>query len=233
MLVTKIVVVHPMSPSQSNEAKMNDNDIVSRVLGGDTDAFEHLVRKYNERLFRIGMGYLKNPEATEDAMQQAYLQAYRNLATFGQRATFATWITRIMINECLMVLRKRASTELAEAVAVAEIADRQVQPATAESMIIAEEMRTTLEKAVLQLPDSYRTVFIMREVEQMSTEETAAYLHISAENVKVRLHRAKEHIRTHLLQMAEGVELFGYHLHRCDVFTARVMEAVRNLSTSL
>lgn len=219
--------------SQHHNALMSDNDTINLVLNGEINAFEDLVRKYNQRLFRIGMSYLKDVAMAEDAMQQAYIRVYEHLARFEQRSSFATWITRIMINECLMMLRRQRNGAEHEALAAAGAGERRVQLATAESLIIEEEMRTTLEKAVLQLPEIYRTVYVMREVEHMSTDETATCLNISAENVKVRLFRAKESIRANLMKTAEGVELFGYHLGRCDVFTLRVLESIKALSKNL
>lgn len=216
-----------------NSKEPTDETIIKQVTSGDTDAFEHLVRRYNERLYRVGMSYLKETALTEDTMQQAYLKAFLNLPDFEGRSSFPTWITRIMINECLMTLRAEKTKALrSEPLTVVREAAHS-QTTTAETLIIEEEMRTTLEKAILQLPDKYRTIYMLREVEQLSTEEAAHCLNISAENVKVRLHRSKEAIKEYLLQTAEGMELFGYHLSRCDLFTHRVMQGIRMAAKNL
>ncbi len=206
-------------------ASIPDSTAIAEVIRGNREMFEVIVRRYNTQLYRVGMAYLRDHAQTEDAMQNAYLKAFLNLNRFAHGAAFSTWLTRIMINECLMMLRrkKRAATEtldLDDASADHPVAAPVPDP------INAKEMKALLEQSISALPRSHRTVYLLREVQQLSTADTAACLGISAENVKVTLHRARERLKAELLKSSAGVELFGYPAAYCDPMTARVLRAV-------
>ncbi len=214
------------TPAQNQPVAASDGEAIREVIRGNREMFEVLVRRYNQLLFRVGMGYLKKPELVEDAMQNAYLKAFIHLNRFQGGAAFPTWITRIMINECLMQLRRRQSVreEAWEQEALASVAD--AVPPQGEIDLSLKEMKALLEQAIGALPQKYRTVYILREVQQMTTAETAASLGVSEDNVKVSLHRAREMLKTRLLASAAGIELFSYEAPRCNPMTARVMAAV-------
>ena len=203
-----------------------DREAIGEVIRGNREMFEVLVRRYNQLLFRVGISYLKKPELVEDAMQNAYLKAFTHLNRYQGGAAFPTWLTRIMINECLMLLRRRrtAREETWEHDALASVAE--TTPPRAEADLSLKEMKALLEQAIGALPPKYRTVYVLREVQQLTTAETAASLGVSAESVKVSLHRAREMLRTRLLASAAGIELFAYEAPRCNRMTARVMAAV-------
>lgn len=205
----------------------SDVQIVNEVVLGNREMFEVLVRRYNTRLYRIGLSYLRRHDQVEDAMQNTYLKAYLKLGGFNQQAAFSTWLTRIMINECLMTLRRQRETTV---VFDEETATRTTSKSQAASALTLTEMKNLLEKAISELPQNLRTVYVMREVEQLTTEETAISLGATIGSVKVSLHRARERLKTTLLNQAAGLELFPYHAEYCDPMTERVMHAILRIS---
>jgi RNA polymerase sigma-70 factor (ECF subfamily) len=214
----------PQPAANSVSPEICDLDAVAEVAGGNREMFEVIVRRHNPRLFRVGMAYLGSHAQAEDAMQNAYLKAFLNLGSFQRGAAFGTWLTRIMINECLMALRRRRLVSAAaDKVPAAEL-DTET-PGAADTMTL-KEMKALLEKAIAALPQNYRVVYMLREVQQLSTAETAACLGLSVDTVKVRLLRARDRLKTELLKSAAGAELFPYPARHCDPLTARVMETV-------
>lgn len=206
---------------------VSDGEAVAEVVRGNREMFEVIVRRYNPQLYRVGMAYLRNHAQAEDAMQNAYLKAFLNLRRFRGQALFGTWLTRIMINECLMFLRrqKRAAMEVLDDEATARV-ESVAFASPAVDYVHAQEMKALLEQAILTLPRTHRAVYLLREVQHLTTAETARCLGLSRENVKVCLHRAREGLKAQLLKTAAGVELFDYTARWCDPLTARVMQAV-------
>ncbi len=214
-------------PEPLPRREVTDVQAVDEVVQGNREMFEVIVRRYNTRLFRVGMAYLRNHAQTEDAMQNAYLKAFLNIRSFKGNAAFATWLTRIMINECLMIIRSRRRAVMEN------IDDEQFKHepamlafAAAGELLRADEIREVLERAVQTLPRQQRTVYLLRAVQRLSTSETATCLGISRENVKVILHRARGALKERLLQSAAAVEIFRYPAPYCDPMTARVMHRV-------
>jgi RNA polymerase sigma-70 factor, ECF subfamily len=205
---------------------MTDVDAVTGILNGHREMFEVIVRRYNTQLYRVGMAYLRDHGQAEDAMQNAYLKAFLNLERFRGNAAFATWLTRIMINECLMMLRarKRFVMETIDEDGGRTAHESFATPAT--DSLHQHDLKTVLEDAIQTLPRPHRAVYLLREVQQLSTAETAACLEISPENVKVTLHRAREGLKTQLMKSAAGLELFDYPAAYCDPMTAKVMEKI-------
>ncbi|MBI2496868.1 MAG: sigma-70 family RNA polymerase sigma factor [Opitutae bacterium] len=191
---------------------------------GNREMFEVLVRRYNRQLFRIGLSYLRQHEQTEDAMQNTYLKAFVHLGSFQRTASFSTWLTRIMINECLMTLRRRRSAREEALLEDARIQDTAAPQGAARLNL--KEMKILLENAISALPRNLRTVYVLREVQHLTTEEAAACLGVSPGSIKVTLHRARERLKSTLLASAAGLELFPYHAEFCDPLTARVMGAI-------
>lgn len=215
---------------------LTDEEVAARVLAGETGLFEVLMRRYNRRLFRVARAIVRDDAEAEDVMQETYVRAFAALGQFAGRAPWATWLTRIAVNESLARVRRRGRFVGREAVDVMEdemesddvrgaSGGRSIGPEEATS---ARELSGFLERAVDELPDSYRMAFMLREVEELSTAETAACLDISEELVKVRLHRARTELRR-LLDAQLGAatrEVFGFHLSRCDRVVAAVMARV-------
>lgn len=211
---------------------MKDEVIISSILDGKKDDYELLIRRYNERLYRIGISILKNEEEVEDAMQEVYIKAYQQLKTFKMRSQFSTWLSRIMINESLAKLkRKKNHVEYSEVESESQfeksrqaLASNSVTP---EKQMLQKELKHILENAIQQLPQKYQTVFVMREIEGMDIRETAECLRISTENVKVRLHRAKEILKNKLKFFSQEPELFSFQDTRCDRIVHTVLHDTR------
>jgi RNA polymerase sigma-70 factor (ECF subfamily) len=209
-----------------------DADVVQRVLAGDIAAFELLMRRHNQRVYRAIRAILRDDSETEDVMQETYVRAYEHLAQFEGRAQFSTWITRIAVNEAIKrAAARRKLDPLDEGFAAGE---EQVMPAfqhstaTPETNASQNELKSILEQAVLALPDGYRAVVMLRDIEDMSTADAAEVLSLTEANVKVRLHRAHAMLRDELLNMTRTAspQAFGFHATRCDRVVAAVMERI-------
>lgn len=202
--------------------------VIRSIRNGDTAAYEQIMRRYNQQLYRIGVSWLGSDDAIEDVMQNTYLKAWYHLDQFKADAAFSTWLIRIMINECKQVIRRR---EKEKAVYQAWMQDRDaVYDQDIQKSLMQKEMKEMMQQAILHLPLKYRTVFMCREVEHLSTDDTASCLDISSQNVKVRLLRAKAMIRKELLQSVAGQELFTFYLTRCDRVVEKVMERLNKES---
>jgi RNA polymerase sigma-70 factor (ECF subfamily) len=200
---------------------LTDEEVVRRVLGGETGLFEVIVRRYNQRLFRASRAILRDDDAAEDVMQEAYLRAFAKLDQFAGEAKFSTWLTKIAVYEALGRLRRaKSQQELSEAMHNSENPERDAY---------GRELRSAIEKAVDELPPLYRSVFVLRELEEMSVAETAECLRITPESVKTRLHRARALLRSHL-EPATRPAAFSYLGARCDRLTRAVMEKVRRVA---
>jgi len=209
------------------ESALSDEEVVRRVRAGETALFEILVRRYNQRLFRVARAILKDEAEAEDVMQQAYVNAFTHLHQFEGRARFGTWLTRIAVYEALGRLRRRGRFEEVDSMAeshektMERLASRDRSP---EDEALCRELRGILESAFDALPEIYRSVFLLREVEAVSTTETAESLGITEDTVKTRLHRARALLRHELFERAglTAAELFPLHLSRCDRVLAGV-----------
>jgi RNA polymerase sigma-70 factor (ECF subfamily) len=174
---------------------------------------------------------MRDDAEAEDVMQDAYVRAYDHLSQFAGRAQFSTWLTRIAIHEALARVRRRKRVEQFGTIESNDGFTEVNVPATSpnpEEQASAAELGKALENAILAIPDQYRLVLMMRDVEQLSTSETAAALELSDENVKVRLHRARAMVRKNLFALAgaEAPSAFGFMGERCDRVVARVMERI-------
>jgi RNA polymerase sigma-70 factor (ECF subfamily) len=215
-------------PGSSSKPGPTDLEAVNEVVRGNREMFEVIVRRYNAQLYRAGMAYLRDHARTEDAMQNAYLKAFRNLHRFRGNAAFGTWLTRIIINECLMMLRREKRFTMETIDGGEAHGNDEPLAAPASEPLHQQEMKAVLEQAIQALPRRHRAVYLLREVQQLSTAETARCLGLSTDNVKVSLHRAREGLKAQVLKTAAGVELFAYPARYCDPLTTRVMRLVLN-----
>lgn len=220
------------APVKPRPPDITDLDAVNAVIAGDREMFEVIVRRYNTQLYRVGMAYLRNHAQTEDAMQNAYLKAFLHLDRFRGKSAFATWLTRILINECLMILRTRKRFTMENIDEAGIEAKREPFVISPLDPLHEQDIKAVLEKAIQALPRTHRAVYLLREVQRLSTAETAQCLGLSRANVKVSLHRAREGLKAELMRSAAGVELFDYPACFCDPMTARVMDAIRNAPTT-
>ena len=189
--------------------------------------------RYNQRLYRVARAILRDDAEAEDVMQDAYVRAYQHLHQFERRAPFSAWLTRIAVHEALARLRSRnrfhqLDTTGTEGGPVMNLADPALNPELATSH---SELRPLLERAVIDLPEQYRTVVMLRDVEELSTSETADVLSLSEQNVKVRLHRGHAMLRKWLLQHvgAKAKEAFPFMGVRCDRVVHAVLQRIAAL----
>ena len=213
--------VQPLPPP-TPEPGTPDEALVERVLEGDVRLFELLMRRNNERLYRAIRSLVADEDEVEELMQQAYLLAYTRLGQFSHGARFSTWLLRIGLNEALQRLRRdrrwpRAAPEVLE--------EEPSMHATPEQGLARAQLNHLLEGLVDELPESHRTVLILREVQQLSTTEVAEALGLSADNVKQRLSRAKAMLRAALEERtgASLAELYPFECPRCDRVVAGVL----------
>ena len=206
-------------------ALLSDEEIVELVLNGEKQLFENLMRKFNARLYRIGMSIINDDSDVEDTMQTAYLNAFLQLASFQKKSSFGTWLTRIFINESLLCVRKK-QTRNRVPMDTNGIAQFHKTPL---NDLMNNELKIILEKSIAGLPEKYRLIFVMREIEEISTNETMAILSLSESNVKVRLNRAKEMLRNDLGSHYKS-QVYNLHLSRCDRIVNYVMTRTNALS---
>jgi RNA polymerase sigma-70 factor (ECF subfamily) len=193
-----------MSDASPHLAEQSESALVTAAKAGDYDAFEQLVNRYENKIYRLGLNITGNPEDAEDVLQEAFLKAFENLPRFREDSRFYTWIVRIAVNQALMKLRKRRTDksvslddpiEEGGEVIPRDFADWKPNP---EQLMGRSETREILERAVQNLPQSFRTVFTLRDVEGLSTEETADVLGLTISAVKARLFRARLRLREEL-----------------------------------
>jgi RNA polymerase sigma-70 factor (ECF subfamily) len=197
-----------------------DLEVVERVKAGDSALYEIIMRRYNQRLYRVARAILRDDAEAEDVMQDTYVQAYQHLDQFAGTAHFSTWLTRIAVHGALRRLRLRGRNEQLDDSQYDEegsmcIAETSPDP---EQRAFIAELGQILEEAVLALPDKYRTVVMLRDVEEMTTSETAAALDLTEQNVKVRLHRGRAMMRDWLFARVggDGKRAFPFMGIRCD-----------------
>ncbi len=207
-----------------------DRQVVDRVLQGDAASFELIMRRHNRRLYRIARGILRNEAEAEDVVQEAYVRAFEKLEDYRGQRPLSAWLAKIAVNEALGRLRRAGTAKTIslddperteEANFMAELTFAGPNP---EQSAAREEFRRFLETAIDALPEAYRVVFILRGVEEMSIDETAACLELEAGTVKTRFHRARKMLQQHLAGMVEVTagETFPFAGERCDRIVAGV-----------
>jgi RNA polymerase sigma-70 factor (ECF subfamily) len=208
-----------------------ESELVARAQNGDTQAFRTIMERHNQRLYRIARTLLRNDTEAEDAVQEAYLRAFSNLSTFRGAASLSTWLTRITLNECLGRKRKQRPTMELDALESIQQSSAQIirfpgmnENSDPERSAAQQQIRKLLESSIDRLPEAFRVVFVMRDVEELSIEETAMSLGIRPQTVKTRLHRARLLLRAALQdQLASSLkEAFPFAGARC----ARITDAV-------
>jgi RNA polymerase sigma-70 factor (ECF subfamily) len=217
-----------------------DPEIVKRVRAGETALFEILMRRHNQRVYRVARAVVKDEAEVEDIMQQAYINAFTHLHQFEDRSQFSTWLTRITLNEAFGRRRKlRLSASVADQRDLndgdGDLMDTLTSPeADPERQAYAQELNRVLEAAVDTLPENYRTVFILRDIEGLSTSETGEGLGLGDEAVKTRLHRARVMIRRTVTARlgATAAGAFQFHAPRCDRVVAGVFAVIASSPSS-
>jgi RNA polymerase sigma-70 factor (ECF subfamily) len=216
-------------PQLTASRAVADLDLVRQCRAGNRPAMEALMRRHNRALFRTARAILRDDAEAEDAVQEAYLQAFRSLATFRGEASFSTWLIRITANQALM--RRRRQVRHAQVFPIDATGEApppaeehtMPQPGPERSAMIG-ELRRVLEARIDALPDLYRTVFMLRAVEEFSVEETAAALDMPEATVRTRFFRARGLLRSALANDIDYAleDVFGFAGARCDRIVARV-----------
>jgi RNA polymerase sigma-70 factor, ECF subfamily len=222
----------------------HDLDLAHRIGARDERAFEAVMRAHNRMLYRLARSILRDDAEAEDAVQEAYLAAYRNIETFRGGAKLSTWLARIVINEAYARLRKRK--DMAAVVPLAAAASDGRGDSRSEEGIMTDdtterpeaaamrsELRSMLERRIDALPEQFRIVFMLREVEELSVEETAEYLDLPPATVRTRAFRARALLREALAHDIDAatVDVFGFAGERCDRIVARVLQALATQPT--
>lgn len=224
-----------MSEAQVVDATaLGDQELIRWVLAGERQFFETLMRRYNQRVFRAARAILRDDAEAEDVAQEAWVRAFQHLRQFEGRASFSTWLTRIAVHESLRRAGRRRKNEEIDAMEeTRKDALPQLSAAgTPEQSASVSEARTLLESSIDALPDSYRKIFVLRDVEEMSTTEAAECLGISEENVKTRLHRARAMLRKELYQRAgaKSSAAFQFMGARCERLVQAVFQRIAQLT---
>jgi RNA polymerase sigma-70 factor, ECF subfamily len=223
-------------PAQARVDPIDDAELVRRVQAGDVAAFELVMRRNNRRLFRVSRSLLRDAAEAEDALQEAYLSAYQAMPRFRAEASLATWLTRLVVNECMTRLRRQLRRHnivpivSAQAVASQEEDSVEEHPSAAsddtpDRALVRAELRSLLERRIDALPEDFRTVFVLRAVEELSVEETAECLGIPAATVRTRHFRARSLLRESIAQDLDLAErdVFEFGGIHCDRVVARVL----------
>lgn len=215
----------------SPNSLLPDGVVIQRVLGGERELFEILMRRYNELLYRTLRSYLSVDADVEDTMQDTYVKAYQKLYQFKQEAMFSTWLIRIGINEALQ--RKRKS-EKYKTVAITPENDvlqfADLSHMKLENRSINKDTKAFLEKVIDMLPQKYKIVFMLKEVEGMGISEISMGLDLTESNVKVRLHRARNMMRDIILDHTDSEDIFEFGNARCDKVVQGAMCTICELS---
>ena len=220
----------PVPAPASNPEHLSDSALVASASVGDTLSFECIMRRHNRLLFRTARSILKNDAETEDALQEAYLRAWRALKTFRADAKLSTWLVRIVINESLGRLR-RTGAQIIPLDGCADMVEPKLEASSddnpdqqPDSLAMRAEVRRLIETRIDLLPDIYRTVFMLRAVEELNVEETSAALGVDPATVRTRFFRARGLLREGLsrdVDMAVG-DAFSFAGERCDRIVANV-----------
>lgn len=217
-------------------ASMDDAALVGAVRNGDREAFRHIMRRSNQRLFRVARGVVNDDAEAEDVVQEAYAHAFEKLPTFRGDAALLTWLTRIVLNEAYGRLRGLRLVVDVEQIEASQMDNASILPFPAKfgdedpaAATARDQARRLIEQAIDHLPEPFRIVFVMREIENCTVEETAASLDLRPETVKTRLHRARRLLRAALHDtLSETLhDAFPFLGARCDRMTDAVMQRLR------
>jgi RNA polymerase sigma-70 factor (ECF subfamily) len=215
-------------------ASQDEIDLVRRIVAGDGSAFEQLMRQYNRRLFRVARAVLKDEAEAQDALQEAYLRAYRSIGQFRNDAALATWLSRLVLNECFGRLRRTARRQNVVPIqhygVDIEADDMSIEtPEAPDTALGRLQVRKLLERKLDELPEAFRLVFTLRAIEELSVEEVAQCLTIPEATVRTRHFRAKELLRESLARDIDVAErdIYEFGGRQCDEVVANVWKRLQ------
>jgi RNA polymerase sigma factor (sigma-70 family) len=225
--------MRPATPTEATRIEdFGDAALVERARQRDGAAFWLIMKRHNQRLYRVAYGILGDDAEAEDVVEEGYVRAFAHLSEFRGEARLSTWLTRIVLNEALVRRQRRHTAEARTTEALRDPANASILTSPSASLVNPEaaialaEIRLLLERAVSHLPTPYRAVFIMRDIEEMSTEETALHLGLNPRTVRTRLHRARRLLRAELQDRYAAVftDTFPFAGARCDRVTQAVLD---------
>lgn len=211
---------------------ITDTELIKRIQNGERELFEILIRRNNPYLYKLGMSYGYRHQDVEDLMQETFIAAYMNLRKFEGRSSFKTWITRIMLNQCYQKAQKlsfkneKANDNINEKTTPMFESN---QSTDTYKSVLNSELSNIIANALISIPFEYRMVFSLRELNGMSTAETAEVMDISETNVKVRLNRAKELLREKVWEKYSPEDIFEFNLIYCNRIADAVMKTINHL----
>lgn len=206
-----------------------ENEIIARIIAGETRLFEDIIRRYNSCLYKTGRSYGFSHADTEDLMQETYLSVFSHLNQFRYQSSFKTWMIRIMLNHCYHKTRKQSYLR---ETAAPSFLDEKSSPmfhyhsVGTDQPVLNGELKHELEEAVSRIPPDYRMVFTLRELSGLTVRETASTLDISEGNVKIKLNRAKKMLRKEIRKKYSLEDIFEFNLIYCDEMVKRVMTRI-------
>lgn len=206
---------------------IHDFDVITQIMSGEKGLYEILMRRNNQKLYRVVRSYVKDENAIKDIMQNTYLKAYEKLYQFNKKSEFSTWLIRIGINEALHELKSKQRKLLihpnTNSNKLFAEASKNMNP---EHNIIQKEAKWILEKVIDQLPEKYKVVYILSEVENMKIKDISNCLDISINNVKVRTHRAKQMLKDNLYELSQKPNVFEFGFEKCDNLVHSVIKNI-------
>ena len=224
-----------MATSAVRQVAPSETELIQLCIARDEQAIRQVTMANNQRLFRAAWSILKDRSEAEDAVQTAYLKAFKGMDTFAGRSSLSTWLTSIVINEALgrvrAARRRRARLDSTSVLVMEEYREKLMRgsaPTSPDAEFAREQLRVLLEKAIAELPDAFRTVFVLREVEALTVEETAEALGLAANTVKTRLHRARRKLQESLAPDVGSAlaGTFPFAGADCAAMTERVIAAL-------
>jgi RNA polymerase sigma-70 factor (ECF subfamily) len=217
--------------SDRSVQQFTDIEIIQQVLAGNTALFEIIIRRYNPYLYKVGRGYGFNHQDTEDLMQETFINSYVNLTQFAERATFKSWLIRIMLNQCYRKAHRFNYLKEETVDILPDNSSFMFSPnhSPTNDAVISREFNKVVEACLQQLPHEYRTTFTLRELTGLSVAETAEAMNTTASNVKVRLNRAKAMLRKEVEKTYSTEDIYEFNLVCCDRIVNNVMKRIDEL----
>ncbi|MFD1163535.1 MULTISPECIES: RNA polymerase sigma factor [Hwangdonia] len=213
--------------SDYNNHTIHDFDVITQILSGEKGLYEILMRRNNQKLYRVVRSYIKDEDVIKDIMQNTYIKAYEKLYQFSKKSEFSTWLIRIGINEALHELKSKQRNLVihpnTNRIKSFTEASKNMNP---EHNIIQREAKWILEKVIDQLPEKYKVVYILSEVENMKIKDISDCLGISINNVKVRTHRAKQMLKDNLYELSQKPNVFEFGFEKCDNLVKHVIKNI-------
>lgn len=210
--------------------QLSETVIIERILSGEKELFELIVRRFNPFLYKIGRSYNYNHDDTLDLMQETFINAYLNLKQFQSRSSFKSWLIKIMLNNCFHKKEKLSfKNEIMKDIKEQDNPLFTINNSNNENKIINKELGVVIENALSKIPHNYRIVFSLREINGLNIAETAEVLNISTTNVKVRLNRAKSLLRNQIESVYTNIELYEFNLLYCNKVVDIVMNKIKDV----